>query len=114
MSPIIAILDGYSNRDDTTRSRTSADNRMRSQLLWLGNPQAVVSGTLRGRQVRFDGITISRIENDLIAEDWSVTDTLRMFRQLGLWRALLMWVRQWQTARAYRGSRSDVAPPVSR
>jgi hypothetical protein len=35
----------------------------------------VVSGTFRGRQVSFDGITISRIENDLIVEDWSVTDT---------------------------------------
>jgi hypothetical protein len=63
----------------------------------------VVSGTFRGRQVSFDGITISRIENELIVEDWSVTDTL-VLRQLGLWRALLMWVGQRRTARAYRAA----------
>lgn len=75
----------------------------------------VVSGTFRGRQVSFDGITISHVENDLIVEDWSVTDTFGMLRQLGPWRALLMWVRQWRTARTdRRGSRSDVARSVSR
>jgi predicted ester cyclase len=64
----------------------------------------VVSGTFRGRRVSFDGITISRIENDLIVEDWSVTDTFGVLRQLGLWRALLMWVGQWRAARAYRAA----------
>ena len=34
----------------------------------------VVSGTNRGRRVRFNGITISRFENGRIVEDWSVTD----------------------------------------
>lgn len=62
----------------------------------------VVSGTFRGRHVSFDGITISRLEDDRIVEDWSVTDTFGMLRQLGPWRALLMWVRQWRTARAHR------------
>ena len=33
----------------------------------------VVSGVSRGRHVTFDGITISRLENGLIVEDWSVT-----------------------------------------
>jgi predicted ester cyclase len=58
----------------------------------------VISGTGRGRRVTFDGITISRVENGLIVEDWSVTDTFRMLRQLGLWRALLIRVQQWRTA----------------
>jgi SnoaL-like polyketide cyclase len=31
----------------------------------------VISGTCRGRRVTFDGITISRLENGLVVEDWS-------------------------------------------
>lgn len=57
----------------------------------------VVSGENRGRRVRFNGITISRVENGLIVEDWSVTDTLGMLKQLGLWRTAVVGVRQWKT-----------------
>lgn len=53
----------------------------------------VVSGTSYGRRVRFNGITISRIEDGLIVEDWSVTDTLGMLRQLGLLRSLVVGAR---------------------
>lgn len=56
----------------------------------------VVTGTIYGRQVRFNGITISRFENGLIAEDWSVTDTLGMLRQAGVIRALLMVLRSFR------------------
>lgn len=59
----------------------------------------VVRGENRGRQVSFNGITISRLENGLIVEDWSVTDTLGMLRQLGLWRTAVVGVRQWRTLR---------------
>lgn len=57
----------------------------------------VVSGTCQGRRVRFNGITISRFEDGLIVEDWSVTDTLGMLRQLGLWRSFRMVTRSWRT-----------------
>lgn len=53
----------------------------------------VVSGTCLGRRVRFNGITISRFENGLIVEDWSVTDTLGMLRQLGLPRSVVVGVK---------------------
>jgi len=54
----------------------------------------VVTGSIYGRRVRFDGITISRFEDGgLIVEDWSVTDTLGMLRQAGLIRSLLMMGR---------------------
>ena len=46
----------------------------------------VVSGAAYGRPVRFNGITISHMEDGLVVEDWSVTDTLGMLRQLGFWR----------------------------
>jgi hypothetical protein len=49
--------------------------------------------------VSFNGITISRFENGLIIEDWSVTDTLGMLRQLGLWRSLLLALRRWKILR---------------
>ena len=57
----------------------------------------VVAGTSYGRRVSFNGITISRFENGLIVEDWSVTDSLSMLRQLGFWRSLLVGFRQWRT-----------------
>lgn len=65
----------------------------------------VVTGTNRGRRVRFNGITISRFENGLIVEDWSVTDTLGMLRQLGLWRSIATASRGWRGLAAI-GSRS--------
>jgi len=56
----------------------------------------VVSGKTFARTVRFNGITISRFKDGLIVEDWSVTDTLGMLRQLGAWRSALVGFRQWK------------------
>jgi len=56
----------------------------------------IVEGKCLGRRVRFNGITISRFENGLIVEDWSVTDTLGMLRQLGLWRSLAIGLQSWR------------------
>ena len=67
----------------------------------------VVMGTNRGRRVHFNGITISRFENGLIVEDWSVTDTLSMLRQLGLWRSILVGFRQWQALRTKSRAAQD-------
>ena len=53
----------------------------------------LVTGISRGRSVSFGGITISRFEDGLIVEDWSVTDTLGLLRQLGPWRSILLAVR---------------------
>jgi predicted ester cyclase len=64
----------------------------------------VVQGTSHGRRVRFNGITISRFEDGKIVEDWSVTDTLGMLRQLGMLRLLWVGVRSigqlWTAARS--------------
>lgn len=56
----------------------------------------VVLGKSFGKRVRFNGITISRFKEGLIVEDWSVTDTLGMLRQLGAWRSALVGLRQWR------------------
>jgi predicted ester cyclase len=53
----------------------------------------VVTGTNHGRRVRINGITISRFHQGRIVEDWSVTDTLGMLRQLGAWRSVLVAIR---------------------
>ncbi len=56
----------------------------------------VVSGNRFGKKVCFNGITISRFKDGLIVEDWSVTDTLGMLRQLGAWRSVFLGLRQWK------------------
>ena len=54
-------------------------------------------GTNRGRRVELSGITISRIEDGRIVEDWGYTDSIEILRQLGLWRTLLVTAREWRT-----------------
>ena len=61
----------------------------------------VVSGVAYGRPVRFNGITISHLEHGLIVEDWSVTDTLGMLRQLGMWRLLMVMLRSLTVRRSH-------------
>ena len=53
-------------------------------------------GTNRGRMVQLSGITISRLEDDRIVEDWGSTDSLELLRQLGIWRSLLMVATEWR------------------
>lgn len=50
-------------------------------------------GTHRGRHVRLTGITISRVENGKIVEDWGATDTIAVVRQLGLRRTALLLIQ---------------------
>jgi predicted ester cyclase len=52
-----------------------------------------VSGSCYGRAVSFEGITISRFEEGLIVEDWTVTDGWSLLRHLGVWRFLLIALR---------------------
>jgi hypothetical protein len=59
----------------------------------------VVTGTSFGRRIQINGITISRFDNGLIVEDWSVTDSLGLLRQIGLWRSIIIGLRQWRAAR---------------
>ena len=75
----------------TVEEQVTEGNRVTSRF--------VVTGINYGRRVRFNGITISRFENGLIVEDWSVTDTLTMLRQLGWWRSILVGFRQRRTVR---------------
>jgi predicted ester cyclase len=73
----------------------------------------VVTGENRGRRVRFNGITISRFENGLIVEDWSVTDALGMLRQLGLWRTLAVFGRSWRRLAVTSSPKREHAQPRS-
>jgi hypothetical protein len=49
----------------------------------------VLTGSNRGLRVRLWGITISRLQDGRIVEDWSAFDSLELLRQLGLWRTVL-------------------------
>jgi predicted ester cyclase len=62
----------------------------------------VVTGANRGRRLRLEGITLSRLRDGRIVEDWSAFDALELLRQLGFARALLAAPRM---ARALRGRR---------
>lgn len=50
-------------------------------------------GTHRGRRVTLPGITISRFEENKIAEDWTVSDNLELLRRVGLRRGLALAAR---------------------
>jgi predicted ester cyclase len=62
----------------------------------------VVTGSNRGRGVKLWGITISRVRDGRIVEDWSAFDSLELVRQLGLWRTVMAAPR---LLRAMRESR---------
>lgn len=51
-------------------------------------------GSHKGRTVTLPGITISRIEDGKIAEDWTVSDNLELLRRLGLRRGLALAARR--------------------
>ena len=59
----------------------------------------VIHGVNRGRQIQLTGIVISRLRDGKIVEDYAVTDTFDLLRQLGWWRTLLLVVTQPQLLR---------------
>jgi predicted ester cyclase len=48
----------------------------------------VLTGSNRGRPIRLWGITISRLRDGRIVEDWSASDGSELLRTLGVWRTL--------------------------
>lgn len=48
-----------------------------------------LTGSNRGRQVRLWGITLSRLRDGRIVEDWTGFDSLELVRQLGVIRTIL-------------------------
>jgi predicted ester cyclase len=91
--------------------RAFPDLKIEVQQQWLTRDQVtsrfVVTGTSYGRKVKFSGITISRFEDGLIVEDWSVTDTFGMMQQLGLWRSLLLGLSNRKMLKAAGGSKAS-------
>jgi predicted ester cyclase len=58
----------------------------------------VARGTNRGRRATLPGITISEITDGRIVEDWTVSDSLGLLRQLGLLRVALLAAGQLRSA----------------
>ena len=61
--------------------QVAEDNRVATRF--------ALSGSNRGRRLRLEGITLSRLRDGRIVEDWSGVDSLELLRQLRLWRTLL-------------------------
>jgi len=59
----------------------------------------VVHGVNRRRRVQLSGIVISKLRDGKIVEDYAVTDTYELLRQLGWWRTLLLIATQPQILR---------------
>jgi predicted ester cyclase len=64
----------------------------------------LVTGSNRGRRVRLEGITLSRLRDGRIVEDWSGFDSLEFLRQLGLRRSLRAAPRMLRAFRCARAS----------
>jgi predicted ester cyclase len=63
-----------------------------------------VTGANGGRRLWLEGITLSRLRDGRIVEDWSVFDTLELLRQLGVRRTLLAAPRMLRALRDRRVS----------
>jgi predicted ester cyclase len=70
----------------------------------------VLTGSNRGRTVRLWGITISRLRDGRIVEDWSAFDSAALLRALGLRRTLFAAPLLWRGLRATSG-RPPTAEP---
>jgi predicted ester cyclase len=81
----------------------------------------VVSGSNRGRRVRLWGITISRLQDGRIVEDYSAFDSLELLKQLGLrercWRrrgcSPRLGEHRGVTSKARRGDRDVRRAPTA-
>jgi predicted ester cyclase len=59
-----------------------------------------LNGTHRGRAIELRGIVISRFDDSgRMVEDWSVSDTLQLVKQLGVRRSLGVLARHWRLLR---------------
>jgi predicted ester cyclase len=70
----------------------------------------VLTGTNRGRHVRLWGITLSRLRDGRIVEDWTGFDSLELVRQLGLVRTVLAAPQLIAATRNARREARDPAP----
>jgi predicted ester cyclase len=62
----------------------------------------LVTGSNRGRTLKLWGITISRLRDGRIVEDYSALDSLELLKQLGVWRTLLAAPRMLRALRQGR------------
>jgi predicted ester cyclase len=68
-----------------------------------------LTGSNRGRRIRLEGITLSRLRDGRIVEDWSGFDSLEVLRQLGLVRTLLAAPRMLAALRDARPRRMSAS-----
>jgi predicted ester cyclase len=62
----------------------------------------IMRGTNRGRDVELTGITISRLRDGRIVEDWTATDGIELLRRLGITRTLRAAPRMLRALREQR------------
>ena len=61
-----------------------------------------MTGTRDGRRIELHGIVISRFQDGLIIEDFAVSDSLELMRQLGPRRLVTLVVKEWRALLSHR------------
>jgi predicted ester cyclase len=61
-----------------------------------------MTGTRDGRRIELHGIVISRFQDGLIIEDFAVSDSLKLMRQLGPRRLLILIAKEWRALLSHR------------
>jgi predicted ester cyclase len=61
-----------------------------------------MTGSREGRKIELHGIVISRLEDGLIIEDFAVSDSLELMRQLGPRRLLTLVLKDWRALLSHR------------
>jgi len=80
-----AYLAAFPDLRFTVEDQVAEEDKVVSRWTSRGTNRGELMGAApTGRQIQFTGITISRISDGKIAEDWTSYDALGMMRQLGL------------------------------
>jgi steroid delta-isomerase-like uncharacterized protein len=75
LADLSVTIDHQFTEGDYVATRTTIRGRHDGEL--MGTPAT-------GRQVEFSGLTISRCRDGRIEEEWEITDTITLLRQVGV------------------------------
>ncbi len=77
-------IDGFPDGKITVDDQIAEGDKVASRWTARGTQTGEVAGIApTGKQVTVSGLTISRIENGMVIEEWTTWDTLGMLVQLG-------------------------------
>jgi len=77
-------LDGFSDARITVDDQIAEGDKVATRWTGRGTHTGEIAGmSATGKQTTVTGLTISRLEGDMVVEEWTTWDTLGMLVQLG-------------------------------